>query len=32
MGIKRDFATVMQGKCGELVLLGLLLFVALLMA
>jgi hypothetical protein len=32
MGIKRAFATAMQGKCGELVLLGLWLFIALLMA
>jgi hypothetical protein len=32
MGIKRAFATTVQGKCGELVLLGLWLFIALLMA
>jgi hypothetical protein len=32
MGIKRAFATAMQGKCGELVLLGLWLFIALLMS
>jgi hypothetical protein len=32
MGIKRAFATAVQGKCGELVLLGLWLFIALLMA
>jgi hypothetical protein len=32
MGIKRAFATTMQGKCGELVLLGLWLFIALLIA
>jgi hypothetical protein len=32
MGIKRAFATSTQGKCGELVLLGLWLFIALLMA
>jgi hypothetical protein len=32
MGIKRDFAIVVQGKYGELVLLGLWLFIALLMA
>jgi hypothetical protein len=31
-GIKRAFATSVQGKCGELVLLGLWLFIALLMA
>jgi hypothetical protein len=28
MGIKTAFATAMQGKCGELVLLGLWLFIA----
>ena len=32
MGIKRAFVTAMQGKCGELVLLSLRLFIALLMA
>jgi hypothetical protein len=32
MGIKRDFATVGQRECGELMLLGLWLFIALLMA
>jgi hypothetical protein len=32
MGIKRAFATAMQGKCVELVLLGLWLFMALFMA
>jgi hypothetical protein len=32
MGIKRVFATAMQGKCVELVLLGLWLFIALFMA
>jgi hypothetical protein len=32
MGIKRVFATVVQGKCGELVLLGLWLFIYLFMA
>ena len=32
MGIKRAFATAGQGDCGEEVLLGLWLFIALLMA
>jgi hypothetical protein len=32
MGIKRAFATAVQGKCGERVLLRLLGFIALLMA
>jgi hypothetical protein len=32
MGIKRAFATVVQGKCAEIVLLGLWLFMALFMA
>ncbi len=32
MGIKRVFATAVQGKCGELVLLGLWWFIAFLMA
>ena len=32
MGIKRAFVTAVQGECGELVLLGLWLFIALLMA
>jgi hypothetical protein len=32
MGIKRAFATVVQGKCTELVLLGLWLFKDLFMA
>jgi hypothetical protein len=32
MGIKRVFATTVQGKCGELVLLGLWLFIDLFMA
>ena len=32
MGIKRAFVTAMQGECGELVLLGLWLFIAFLMA
>ena len=32
MGIKRAFGIAVQGKCGELVLLGLWLFIALLMA
>jgi hypothetical protein len=32
MGIKRAFATVVQGKCAELVLLSLCLFMALFMA
>jgi hypothetical protein len=31
MGIKRAFATVGQRECGETVLLGLCLFIALLM-
>jgi hypothetical protein len=32
MGIKRTFATAVQGKCGDLVILGLWLFTALFMA
>jgi hypothetical protein len=32
MGIKTAFATTVQGKCDELVLLGLWLFIDLLMA
>jgi hypothetical protein len=32
MGIKRAFATAVQRKCGELVLLGLWLFIALFMS
>ena len=32
MGIKRAFVTAVQGECGELVLLGLWLFIAFLMA
>jgi hypothetical protein len=32
MGIKRAFASAVQGKCAELVLLGLLWFMALFMA
>jgi hypothetical protein len=32
MGMKRSFATAVQGKCGELVLLGVYLFIALFMA
>jgi hypothetical protein len=32
MGIKRAFATVVQRECGEPVILGLWLFIALLIA
>ena len=32
IGIKRAFVTAVQGKCGDLVLLSLRLFITLLMA